>query len=106
MELEQQIQSAVNKQKRPDSSISGGDDSEAFPASDDHQLASCSASASDQGTDLIENLNRFDAFSRDNDEQVQSKSMKHTRRRVRRKSSNSNPRPDENDEEEEEGEVD
>jgi len=108
IELEQQIQSAVNKQKRPDSSISGGDDdSEAFPASDDHQLASCSASASDQGTDLIENLNRFDAFNRDNDEKEQLKSMKNTRRRVRRKSSNSNPRADENDEEEEEeGEVD
>jgi hypothetical protein len=54
---------------------------------------------------MIENLNRFDAFNRDNDEKDQFKLMKNTRRRTRRKSSNSNQRVDE-DEEQEEGEVD
>jgi ribosome biogenesis GTPase A len=104
IELEQQIRSAVDKQKRPDSSISGGDDdSEAFPTSDDHQLASCSASASDQGADFIEGLNRFHALN-DDDEKEHLKSIKNIRRRPRRKSSNSNPHDDENDEEE--GEVD
>jgi hypothetical protein len=105
IELENQIQSAVAKQKRPDSSISGGDDSEAFPTSDDHQLASCSASASDQGVDIVENLNRFDALNRDYDEKEQSKLIKNTRRRARRKSNNSNQHADE-DENDEEGEVD
>ena len=100
-ELEQQIQSAVDKQKRPDSSISGGDDSEAFPASDDHQLASCSASTSDQGADYAENSNRFETFNRDTEEKETAKSMKNPRRRIRRKSTNSNHQADE-----EEGEVD
>jgi hypothetical protein len=89
-EIEHQIQLAVDKQKRPDSSISGGDDSEAFPTSDDHQLASCSASASDQGAaDLIEYMNRFNAIHRDNNGKD---SLKHSQRRTRRKSSNSNER--------------
>ena len=102
-ELEQQIQSAVEKQKRPDSSVSGGDDSEAFPASDDHQLAYCSASNSDKGADLFENSNRFESFTRDADEKEAGKFSKNLRRRVRRKSSNSNPHAEE---QEEEGEVD
>jgi hypothetical protein len=94
IELEQQIQSAVNKQKRPDSSISGGDDSEAFPTSDDHQLASCSASASDQGADLLEDSNRFHAFNRENDEKELFKS-----RRTCQKSNNNNHQADEDEEE-------
>jgi len=87
VELEQQIQSAVDKQKRPDSSISEGEDSEAFPTSDDHQLASCSASAS-ESADVTDRFNRFDILNRDN--------LKATRRRTTRKSSNSNHQ-DEND---------
>jgi hypothetical protein len=88
----------VDKQKRPDSSISGGEDSETFPASDDHQLASCSASASDQGPDTLEARNRFDVFNRDTDEKEQFKLIKNTRRRTRRKSNNSNQRDDEDEE--------
>ncbi|CAF0855442.1 unnamed protein product [Rotaria sordida] len=103
IELEHQIQLAIDKQKRPDSSVSGGDDSEAFPTSDDHQLASRSGSTSDHSADIMEDMNRFVALNRDNDEKDQSKQVKNTRRRARRKSSNSNQR---NDEEEEEGEVD
>jgi len=102
IELEQQIQSAVNKQKRPDSDVSCGDDSEAFPTSDDHQLASCSASTSDQGPDRVGDKNRFHVFNRDDDE---FKPVKNIRRRTRRKSSNSNPH-DDDDKNEEEGEVD
>ncbi|CAF0914098.1 unnamed protein product [Rotaria sp. Silwood1] len=103
IELEHQIQVAVDRQKPPDSSVSGGDDSEAFPTSDDHQLASCSASTSDHGADIVEDINRFIAFNRDNDEKEQLKQIKNTRRRARRKSSNSNQCNDDN---EEEGEVD
>lgn len=68
-ELEHQIQLAVDKQKRPDTSVSGGDDdSEAFPTSDDHPWASYSASASDQGTDLAErSTNRFGTFHLDDE---------------------------------------
>ena len=58
----------MDKQKGPDSSISGGDDdSEAFPTSDDHQLVSYSASASDQGPDTVDNSNRFEAFDEDDE---------------------------------------
>lgn len=66
--IEQQIQLAVDKQKRPDSSVSGDDDdSEAFPTSDDHPIASYSASASDQGPDVIERSNRFRSFHVDDE---------------------------------------
>lgn len=59
---------AVDKQKRPDSSVSGDDDdSEAFPTSDDHPIASYSASASDQGPDVIERSNRFRSFHVDDE---------------------------------------
>ena len=95
LDLEQQIQSAVDKQKRPDSSISGGDDSEAFPTSDDHQLASCSASASDQGADFIEEANRFDALTREGGEKERNKSTKSPVRRTRRDSNHSHDHADE-----------
>ncbi|CAF1042897.1 unnamed protein product [Adineta steineri] len=88
IELEQQIQLAIDKQKRPDSDVSGGEDSEAFPTSDDHQLASCSASASDVGYDRVEGTNRFDALDRDSDEKEQYKPVKNIHRETRRKSSN------------------
>ncbi|CAF2099599.1 unnamed protein product [Rotaria magnacalcarata] len=105
IELEHQIKLAVDKQKLPDSSVSGGDDSEAFPASDDHQLASRSASTTDYGADDVEDVNRFTHLNRDDDDddKEQLKLVKNTRRRARRKSSNSNQH---NDEDEEEGEVD
>ena len=92
-ELERQIQSAVAKYKQPDSSLSGEDDSEPFPTSDDHPLASYSASASDQGPDLFGEGNRFDAFSRDDQEKRFSK-------HVRRPSKPSNDGGDEDDDDE------
>jgi hypothetical protein len=61
-ELEHQIRLAVDKQKGPDTSVSGGDDSEVLPTSDDQPLGSYSASASDQGPDATDNNNRFEAF--------------------------------------------
>ena len=89
---------AVDKQKRPDSSVSGGDDdSEAFPTSDDHPIASYSASASDQGPDVIERSNRFGSFHLDDENGKNEGAASSLNVRQRRSNSNKTPVADNDD---------
>ena len=85
----------MDKQKRPGSSISGGDDSEAFPTSDDHQLASCSSSGSDKEDDFVQEGNRFDALTREHVGKEPVTSNENPIRQTRRNSNHSHDHADE-----------